>query len=151
VQNKYPNPLFNPEYYFPGTGIIRSLYISHDISIPPEALTDTYTNLINYTFNQNIHDIYLIDSTIFFHLNSSISYYNSVNLLATTFFRNKTLSNFGYVPSDIIYGPVLITGTLDTKKSIDNPYVYSVPYPIVEEILQSYDILQTTQTIQSNN
>lgn len=145
MPNPILHPLIYPEKYFNFNPSIKSIYLSTDTSVVPQILTDFYDKSLQYTFSQNENHIYLIDPYIFFHASQSLMPEKNKNMLATMFFRNKVLVNFGYVPSDYIYGPVLITGSYNPIiHGIDGNH-HSVPYHIVEEVLELYDLLQSVK------
>lgn len=139
------NPSITPEHYHVGrqrnNPVIKGLFISFDINVQPQIVTDTSTKILTTIFKEEKpYPIFFKDE---FHMYVSPmeqllgKYINSV---ATFLVRQKNITYYGSTHPDVVCGSVLILGTKNIITQLVDNKDYSVPYPIVEEVVRIYDI-----------
>lgn len=138
-----PHPIISPEYFYITPQVfttnVKCLFVSYSKETSPQILTEDVENILNLFLPNDPLPIYFhphvvmyIDPYIQFSLSED-------NYVATTYYRNYFALKIGSYPMDTIKGNVLFFGTTNllTKKQDNNDH--SVPYSVVEELLNIYE------------
>lgn len=146
---KLPYISFPSRYRIPCPSFIskdsyHSLYISSNTELFPQILTDPPQQLLSNVFNNSTYDS--IKSVNGYHV-----YYDKnlqwtiqhPNLIATALLRNDILTTTGLIPTDSIYGDVVVFGSYDYSNYGLEFGDYSVPYEILEQVQRLYEIYST--------
>ena len=138
-----PHPIISPEYFHItpqlSTTNVKSLFVSYIKKTSPQILTDDAETILNIVFPNTCVPIYF-DPYVVMYIDPYIQFsLTEDNYVATTYYRNYFASKIGSYPMDTIKGNVLFFGTtnLVTKKQDDIDH--SVPYSVVEELLNIYE------------
>lgn len=146
---KLPYISFPSKYRIPCPNFISKdsyhcLYISHDTDFFPQVLTDPPQQVLSDLFKNSTYG--LINSVNGYH-----TYYDKnlqwtiqhPNLIATALLRNDILTTTGLIPTDSIYGDVVIFGSYDYPNYGLEFGDYSVPYEVLEQVQRLYEIFST--------
>jgi hypothetical protein len=130
VKSRYLNtsPILNKESYF-NTDKVRSAFIpvSGDITV----MNDTPDNLFDYVFSST-DSLYTLPLNPYFHfilsINQTMSEKN-INFSATHLYRLHT----SYY-NRVIYGDVLVFGSVDPTDLYSKELYHSLPYEVMEQL-----------------
>lgn len=139
------HPLLTPEHYlispYTNTSIVKSLYVSQSLQISPQIITDTLDNVLSSFYVDYTPFLYRLGLHIHFYCDPILQYSSQQeNVVATQYYRNFLLRNHGVHSKDVLRGPVIFFGSSDLKNNTLDFSTHSVPYHLVEEILNIYDI-----------
>jgi hypothetical protein len=139
------HPVITPEYYkqYPlqSNNIVKSLYLSSDKLISPQIVTDTAENAISLFFPDYKPKCLFFEDMFHIYMDPFIQLSKKhVNFVTTFYLRNSYRNKYGKSSFDSISGDVLIFGTLNISTNTIDGKDHSVPYNIVEEMLEIYDI-----------
>ena len=130
MSSRYLNtsPILNKESYFE-TDKVRSAFIpiSGDITI----MNDTPDNLFDYVFSST-DSLYTLPLNPYFYFVLSITQNMSeanINRIATHFYRVHT-SHY----KRVVYGDVLVFGSVDPKNLYSKELYHSLPYEVMEQL-----------------
>lgn len=143
MQIPNPHPIISPEYFSITPQLLnnnlKALYVSYLKETSPQVLTDTFENILQIVFPNKYIPIYF-DPYVIMYIDPYIQFsLTEDNFVATTYYRNYFATKVGTYPMDTIKGNALFFGSFNlfTQKQDDN--IYSVPYSLVEEILNIYE------------
>ena len=122
------NPVINKESYF-ATDKIRSAYIP--VNGQPTILNETPQNILDYVFD-SLDSLYSIQINPYFFYTLSLNHTLServINKTATHIYRIHT----SYY-NRVIYGDVLVFGSVDPLDPYSRETYHSLPYEVMEQL-----------------
>ena len=139
------HPLITPEFFIPeltSTHKVKSLAIYDNKSLSPDILYDKPINAIDHVIgSNNFFNALILHPNYHMYINDYPSVSNlPANLLATQLYRMSLLSSLGITSYRIIYGPVILFGSVSAYTKQNDGEDYSVPYELIEQVIRLYKV-----------
>lgn len=140
-------PIISPEYFQltpqETNKKVKALFVSYDKKYEPQIIYEDPDKILSIVFPEiKTHTIFFANN-IHMYVSSTENYICSrPNQTATMLVREICMKKYGTVLPEIVFGNIVIFGTMNLSTNIVDNKNHSIPYHIIEEVIRIYDIIK---------